>query len=172
MTNTGYSVFIEGRYLFIDLRHTNVTGIVYKQPGTIIDELSNVDISLPVEGNVLTYNGTNWVNGTVNVGGGVAKLQLDNIDFDSFVTGSNTWCRILDDTDNPIEDTDLLNIVDTNLKSIRVFDKYARTADFIYSDGLSSFSIIYVVTVPIIKAYIITFTYDQGFRWNVTATQS
>lgn len=172
MANTGYSVFTEGRNLFIDLRHTNVTGIVYKQPGKIIDELSNVDISLPVEGNVLTYNGTNWVNGTVNVSGGVAKLQLDNRDFDSLVTGSSTWCNILDDTYNPIEYTDLLNIVDTNLKSIRVFDKYARTADFIYSDGLSSFSIIYVVTVPIIKAYIITFTYDQDFKWNVTATQS
>ena len=172
MTNTGYSIFTEGRYLFIDLRHTNVTGIVYKQPGKIIDELSNVDISYPVEGNVLTYNGTNWVNGTVNVGGGVAKLQLVIGDFDSFVTGSNTWCNILDDTNNPIEDTDLLNIVNTNLKSIRVFDNYDRTADFIYSDGFSSFSIIYVVTEPIIKAYIITFTYDQGFKWNVTATQS
>lgn len=172
MSNTGYSIFTEGRYLFIDLRHTNVTGIVHKQPGKIIDELSNVDISFPVEGNVLTYNGTNWVNGTVNVSGGVAKLQLDNRDFDSLVTGSSTWCNILDDTYNPIKDTDLLNIVDTNLKSIRVFDTYARTADFIYSDGLSSFSIIYVVTVPTIKAYIITFKYDQGFKWNVTATQS
>jgi len=173
MSSADYVNFHEGRRLFINLRQTNVTGIVYKEQGKMIDELSNVDISYPIEGNVLTYNGTNWVNGTVNVGGGVAKLQLDNRDFDSFVTGSSTWCNILDDTYNPIEDTDLLNIVNTNLKSIRVFDNYARTADFIYSDGFESFSIIYISSVPSIKAYLITFKYDteSDFKWNVTATQ-
>ncbi len=174
MSQANYVDFTEGRELFIDLRHTNVTGIVYKQPGKIIDELSNVDISAPIEGNVLTFNGTNWVNGAGGSGGsGVAKITLDNIDFNAFVTGSNTWCKILDDNGNRITKTDLLNLVDTDLKSIRVFDNYDQTADFVCSDGFESFSVIYLSPVPIIKAYLITFTYDTDvdFKWNVTAMQ-
>ena len=174
MSNDNYVDFREGRELFINLRQTNVTGIVYKEQGKMIDELSNVSITAPVDGNVLTFNGTNWVNVTpdpVTPSGGVAKLTLDNRDFDTFVTGSNTWCNILDDNGNPITNTDLLNLVNTNLKSIRVFDNYDQTADFVYSDGVESFSVIYILPAPNVRAYLITFTYDIGFRWNVTATQ-
>ena len=76
MTSAGYSVFTEGRELFIDLRHTNVTGIVYKQPGKIIDELSNVNISSSslTEGDVLTFDGTNWVNSAPDPGGSNALV--------------------------------------------------------------------------------------------------
>lgn len=173
MTNVGYSVFTEGRELFIDLRHTNVTGIVYKQPGKIIDELSNVDISSPSEGNVLTFNGTKWVNVTPDpvTPSGVAKLTLESVDFYSFVAGTNTWCTIIDSNFNPISDTDLLNLVDTNLKSIRVFDNYNKTADFIYSNGVESFSVIFVGPAPGSLPYLITFKYDINYRWNVTTQQ-
>ena len=175
MSNDNYVDFREGRELFINLRQTNVTGIVYKEQGKMIDELSNVSITAPVDGNVLTFNGTNWVNVTPDPvtpsGGGVAKLTLDNASFDSFVTGSRTWCNILDENGNPIEDTGFLNLMATNLKSVRVFDMYDVMSDVIYSDALGSFSIIYIVPMPTVTARIITFTYDIGFRWNVTATQ-
>ena len=173
-SSDNYVDFNEGRRLFINLRQTSVTGTVYKERAKIIDDLDNVSITAPVDGNVLTFNGTNWVNVTpdpVTPSGGVAKLTIAPRDFDSFVTGSSTWCNILDNNGNPITNTDLLNLVNTNLKSIRVFDNYDQTADFVYSDGVESFSVIYILPAPNIRAYLITFTYDDSFRWNVTATQ-
>lgn len=62
MSNNNYVDFAEGRRLFINLNSTNVTGIVYKVDAKKIDDLSNVNLSSPTNGDVLTFNGTNWIN--------------------------------------------------------------------------------------------------------------
>ena len=64
ISNDNYVDFREGRKLFINLRQTNVTGEVYMELGKKIDDLSNVNLSSPTNGNILKFNGTNWVNVT------------------------------------------------------------------------------------------------------------
>lgn len=50
--------------------------------GTNLDSLTDVAITSPVSGQVLKYNGTNWINGTdlVGSGGGGASASLTAVD--------------------------------------------------------------------------------------------
>ena len=62
ISNDNYVDFREGRKLSINLRQTNITGEVYMELGKKIDDLSNVKLSSPINGDILKFNGTNWVN--------------------------------------------------------------------------------------------------------------
>ena len=59
----------EGRRLYIMLSGTNVSGIVFKELGTKIEYHSNVTITSPMPGQVLTYNGNTqkWENKNVGL---------------------------------------------------------------------------------------------------------
>lgn len=48
----------------------NVVGAVVEGGASTLDGLTDVQITGAVAGQVLKYNGTNWVNGTDNVGSG------------------------------------------------------------------------------------------------------
>ena len=63
MSNTtDDTYFDEGRRLFINLNTINVMGTVYKVSAKKIDDLSNINLSYLSSGDVLAYDGTNWVN--------------------------------------------------------------------------------------------------------------
>jgi len=55
-SNVNYVDLTEGRRLYILLSGTNVSGIVYKELGKKIDDLSNIHITSPMQDQVLTYN--------------------------------------------------------------------------------------------------------------------
>lgn len=95
MSNDNYVDFTEGRKLSINLRNASITGIVYKELGKKIDDLSNVDTYDPIEGNVLKFDGTNWVNGEVNLSlsslldvGDVSPSNGDTLVYNGFY---NKW---------------------------------------------------------------------------------
>jgi hypothetical protein len=50
-------------------------GVVNVVPSITLQQLLNVAISSPTNGQALTFNGTNWVNGTVLGGGGATNLD-------------------------------------------------------------------------------------------------
>ena len=69
MSNTKEDTYFnEGRRLFIDLTDADVTGIVYRVYEKTLNDISNVNISFPTSGDVLTFNGTYWENGTPYIG--------------------------------------------------------------------------------------------------------
>jgi hypothetical protein len=61
----------------------NVTGTVSSISNHSLYELNNVNVVNPVAGQVLKYNGTSWINGTDNTGGGTIT-EINTFDFGNF----------------------------------------------------------------------------------------
>lgn len=97
MQTLTYRVDAGGAYI------SNITGIKLGEGGiSDLDDLSNVDITTPSDGQVLQYDSANskWINATPSGGGGYTKTLLYDAGSNTSYAPYNQNVQLLDDIDN------------------------------------------------------------------------
>ena len=98
-----------------------------------LGNLSNVSISNPVTGNVLIYNGTNWVNGagssSASALSGLTDVSLSSLTSGNILTYDGTnWINS--------------NSINVSVNQVKyTFTKTSNTCSFTYSDSLNQLSV-------------------------------
>lgn len=76
-----------GKFLTTD--GTNASWATVSGGAAALDDLTDVVITTPSNGQVLSYNGTNWVNAAASGGGGTASIA--EFDFPAAINGANNF---------------------------------------------------------------------------------